>query len=58
MLNVARLAASLAPSTPAGLDTSRWIVRDVLVPPLNLQQGFLDLDVPWQVDYALLEEVF
>jgi o-succinylbenzoate synthase len=58
VLSVARLAAAYAPSTPAGLDTSRWILRDLLVPPLNLDQGFVDLDASNRVDYSLLEEVF
>ncbi len=58
LLAVARLAASYSPALPAGLDTARWFVRDLLIPPPDTEQGFVDLSVPARVDYSLLEEVF
>lgn len=56
--NIAQLAAHYSPSVPAGIDSARWLKRDPLIPPLNTEQGYVDLDVPTQVDYSLLEEVF
>lgn len=58
LLAVARLAASYSPALPAGLDTSRWFVRDLLIPAPETDQGFLDLGVAARVDYSQLEEVF
>lgn len=58
LLNIARLATLYSPSMPAGIDTSRWLARDVLQPPLDTDQGFIDLDANVNVDYSVLEEVF
>ncbi len=55
--HVARLAELYAPQTPVGLDTYRWLAADVRVPRWDMDQGEIDLSVPWHIDPSFLEEL-
>ena len=57
VLNIARLAAHYSPDVASGLDTYRWIDRDVLVDRLTMSEGSLSLLQQIRVDPTGLEAI-
>ncbi len=57
VLNVARLAAHYSPNVASGLDTYRWIARDVLANRLTMAEGSLSLRQQVEVDRSQLEAI-
>lgn len=52
-----QLAAKYSPEVPAGLDTYRWLARDVVSAGLEFAEGRCAVTGPIQVDEKMLEEV-
>jgi O-succinylbenzoate synthase len=57
IVHVARLAAMLSPGVPCGLDTYRFLERDVLQTPLDFSSGTLHLSQELHVDTSVLETI-
>jgi O-succinylbenzoate synthase len=58
---LARLAAAVSRDIPVGLDTYRWLATDVVLPMIETQKGYIDLDElerrPLEINHPLLEEL-
>jgi len=57
IVHIARLAATLTPDVPCGLDTYRFLERDILQTPLDFSSGKLHLPKELKVDTSLLETI-
>ena len=57
VLNVARMAAHYSPHVASGLDTYRWIARDVLADRLTMSEGRLSLQQQLRIDPSGLEVI-
>jgi O-succinylbenzoate synthase len=58
---LARLAAAISSDIPVGLDTYRWLATDVVLPRIETQNGFIDLEEierrRLEINQPLLEEL-
>ncbi|MFQ5910999.1 MAG: o-succinylbenzoate synthase [Thermoplasmata archaeon] len=58
---LARFAAIASRDTPVGLDTYRWLATDVVLPRIETQNGYIDLEVLERkhlgINHLLLEEL-
>jgi O-succinylbenzoate synthase len=58
---LARLAAAVSMDIPVGLDTYRWLATDIVLPMIETQKGYIDLEElerrPLEINHSLLEEL-
>ena len=58
---LARLAAAVSRDIPVGLDTYRWLATDIVLPMIETQKGYIDLEElerrPLEINHPLLEEL-